>query len=195
MTDLPTLRRHLKHARAAIDTGERMRVSRRIVQRLARHPRYLKARRVAAYIGSKHEVDPMPLMYGASDLDKTFYLPVLHPFRDGRLLFCRWSPGDPLQKNRFDIPEPVPTRDNILPVQHLDLVIMPMLGFDPSLNRLGMGGGYYDRSLAFRRRRRCSRRPFLLGLAFEVQRIDHLERQPWDIDVDAVISEDTVYGR
>ena len=195
MTDLPTLRKSLKHARAALDADERASASDRILQRLGTHPRYLKARHIGAYIGSNHEVDPMPLVHGTTRTGKHFYLPVLHPFRHGRLLFCRWKPGDPLHENRFGIPEPVPTGGNILPVRHLDLVIMPLLGFDPELNRLGMGGGYYDRSLAFRNRHRFARRPFLLGLAFEVQRIDHLEQQPWDVNVDAIITEGAIYER
>ena len=195
MSNLPSLRKQLKQNRAAIGAVAREHASRRIVQRLERHLRYLKARRIAAYIGSNHEVDPMPLVHRASDLNKTFYLPVLHPFRHGRLLLCRWVPGESLKRNRFGIPEPIPTRDNILPVQHLDLVIMPLLGFDPTLNRLGMGGGFYDRSLAFRNRRTVTRRPFLLGLAFEVQRVDKLEPQPWDINVDTIITEANVYER
>jgi 5-formyltetrahydrofolate cyclo-ligase len=195
MTDLPKLRKQLKQARAAIGAGTRERAAARIVDRLHRHPRYLKARRIAAYIGSNHEVDPLPLMRTASKLGKAVYLPVLHPFRRGRLLFCRWRPGDRLRRNRFGIPEPIPNRDNVLPVQHLDLVIMPLLGFDAALNRLGMGGGFYDRSLAFRNRRKVSRRPFLLGLAFEVQHVDQLQRQSWDINVDAIISEEKLYER
>jgi len=195
MSDLPTLRKQLKQARAAIDADSRMHASCRIIRRLERHPRYLKARRIAVYIGSNHEVDPIPLVHRSPDLDKTFYLPVLHPFRHGRLLFCRWAPGHSLKRNRFGIPEPIPSRDNILPVQHLDLVVMPLLGFDRTLNRLGMGGGFYDRSLAFRTRRTIATRPALLGLAFEVQRVDHLEKQPWDINVDAIITEANVYER
>ena len=195
MTNLSTLRKQLKHARASLDASERTHASDRIVQLLARHPRYLKAKRIATYLGSNHEVDPMALVYSASDFDKTFYLPVLHPFRHGRLLFCRWTPGDRLQSNRFGIPEPVPSRDNILPVHHLDLVIMPLLGFDSDLNRLGMGGGFYDRSLAFRNRQRFLRRPFLLGVAFEAQHVSQLEPQPWDIKVDAIISEEAMYER
>lgn len=195
MTDLPQLRKHLKQVRAAIGAEARARASKRILDRLSRHYRFLKAQRIAAYFGSNHEVDPMPLMRTASDLGKVIYLPVLHPFRQGRLLFCQWQPGDRLRRNRFGIPEPILTRDTVLPVQHLDLVVMPLLGFDSALNRLGMGGGFYDRSLAFRNRRGISHRPYLLGLAFEVQRVNHLQRQPWDINVDTIISEDRLYER
>lgn len=186
MTDLIALRRYLKQARQALSDGERRRASLQAISGITGHPQYRRARHLALYIGSKGELDPLPLLDLAIGQRKRCYLPVLHPFLPGRLWFCSWQPGEPLKPNRFGIPEPLPTPKNRIAARDLDLVIVPLLGFDDNGHRLGMGGGYYDRSFAFVRRVRKMHRPFMLGFAHEVQRIEALQQQPWDVPLDAV---------
>lgn len=195
MTDQQTLRRQLKQRRRSLPAREAASAQAAILRRLRRHPWFVRARRIAAYFGSKGEVDPMPLLTQISDPRRRLYLPVLHPFRHGRLWFCAWRPGDRLHPNRFGIPEPVKRGVHIRPAQQFDLVIVPLLGFDADGNRLGMGGGFYDRTFAFRANRRHMKRPLLVGLAYEMQRVERLPVQPWDIALDAVISECRVYER
>ena len=137
----------------------------------------------------------MPILEQAAASGKRCYLPVLHPFLHGRLLFCRWQPGERLWPNRFGILEPRSRRDHILPARRLDLVIVPLLGFDIACHRLGMGGGYYDRTFAFLNQRRHIRRPLLIGLAHELQLVDRLDPQPWDVQLDAVVTAQRIYRR
>lgn len=137
----------------------------------------------------------MPLLESAAAAGKAVYLPVLHPFRSGRLWFVRWRPGEPLRMNRFGIAEPMIRANRLRPARHLDLVIVPLLGFDATCRRLGMGGGYYDRSFAFTARHLRARRPFLVGLAGEHQQVTSLPRRAWDIVLDAVVTEARVYRR
>ena len=92
-------------------------------------------------------------------------------------------------------PEPRICADRLIAARNLDLVIVPLLGFDSDCNRIGMGGGYYDRSFAFTRRYRHIKGPYLLGLAHESQRVEQLDAQPWDIALDAVITEQNLYVR
>ncbi len=193
MTDLIALRRYLKQARQALSAGERTRASLQAIAHIVEHPQYRRARHLALYIGSKGELDPLPLLDLAIGQRKRCYLPVLHPFLPGRLWFCSWQPGEPLKPNRFGIPEPLPTSNNRIAARDLDLVVVPLLGFDDTCHRLGMGGGYYDRSFAFVRRTRKMRRPFMLGFAHEVQRIEVLQQQPWDVPLDAVVSNAKTY--
>ena len=195
MTDQQVLRQQLRRARSRLSDGERSAAATAAVRRVLQAPRFRHAERVAAYVGSKGEIDPMPLLEAAAALNKACYLPVLHPFRRGELWFYRWRPGDPLVCNRFAIPEPIPRKSHLIAARRLDLVIVPLLGFDARCHRLGMGGGYYDRSFAFVRRLQIARRPFLLGFAFEVQRVESLPTQPWDITLDGVVTERGVYCR
>jgi 5-formyltetrahydrofolate cyclo-ligase len=97
--------------------------------------------------------------------------------------------------NRYGIPEPARYRDHLLPARRLELVIAPLLGFDCACHRLGMGGGYYDRTFSFLNQRRHIHRPLLIGLAYELQRIESLDPQPWDVRLDAVVTENRTYRR
>jgi 5-formyltetrahydrofolate cyclo-ligase len=72
---------------------------------------------------------------------------------------------------------------------------MPLVGFDANCNRLGMGGGFYDRTLAYLRLRRCWRRPLLIGIAHECQRVERLETNTWDVPLDLVVTEERIYRR
>lgn len=97
--------------------------------------------------------------------------------------------------NRFGIPEPPITSGGLLPARQLDLVLVPLLGFDDECNRLGMGGGFYDRTFAFLRFRRHLRRPFLLGFADEAQHVPSLPAKPWDVRLDAVVTNHALMKR
>jgi len=193
MTDLQQLRRQLRRTRLTLSPQAHAAAREAALARIKRHPRFRRARRVAGYFGSKGELDPMPLLEHAVQMGKRCYLPVLHPFRSGQLWFYRWRPGDALTLNRFGIPEPRPRRSGLIAARRLDLVIVPLLGFDSDCHRLGMGGGYYDRSFAFVHRLKRARRPFLLGLAHESQRVEQLEAQPWDVTLDAVATDQHLY--
>ena len=91
------------------------------------------------------------------------------------------------------IPEPLVERRELVRVRDLDLILMPLVGFDLQGNRLGMGGGFYDRSLAFLRYRLYWKRPRLLGLAYDFQQVDILTADPWDIPMQAVVTDQAVY--
>lgn len=193
MTDQQALRQQIRRLRAGLSVRERLAAAEQAARRIAGQRQFRHARRIAGYFGSKGELDPMPLLERAFDLHKECYLPVLHPFRAGRLWFCRWEPGDRLVPNRFGIPEPVVRGNKMIAARALDLIIVPLVAFDSSCNRLGMGGGYYDRSLAFVHRLQHARRPFLLGFAHELQRVDQLPTYPWDIRLDAVATQRRLY--
>jgi 5-formyltetrahydrofolate cyclo-ligase len=118
-----------------------------------------------------------------------FYLPVLSPFKDGRLWFVRWNAQTRFRLNRFRIPEPYPRYRDSRPASWLDLVITPLVAFDHTGTRMGMGGGFYDRTFSFKRTHPTSKRPCLCGFAYSFQQVSHLIRQPWDIPLDIVSSE------
>lgn len=114
----------------------------------------------------------------------TYCLPVLH---EKTLRFAPWRPGQALTTNRFGIPEPDLALDDTLAPDQMALVVAPLVGFDAQGRRLGMGGGWYDRSFAFRHQRPAP--PWLVGVGFSVQQVDDLPVHPWDVAVDAICTD------
>jgi 5-formyltetrahydrofolate cyclo-ligase len=193
LNDTPqALRRQLRNARNRLSDAERKMAEAEVAHRLRTLSCYRKANRIAAYIGCKGELDPFPWLQRAHKDGKQCYLPVLHPFQTGRLWFVRWTPDMALQPNRFGIPEPI-KHANRCAAQWLDMVVVPLVGFDAAGHRLGMGGGYYDRSFAFRRLRQRWQGPLLVGVAHDVQQVAQLAVQPWDIQLDQVVTPTHVF--
>jgi 5-formyltetrahydrofolate cyclo-ligase len=189
MTHAPDLRRSLRQARRALSHRIQLSNSLALAERLRSSPIFLRARRIGAYVASDGEIDPLPLLDVARATGKRCYLPVLHPFAGPSLWFCEWRAGDPLVPNRYAIPEPDPKSRPPHPAWSLDLLLVPLVGFDARGNRLGMGGGFYDRTLAYLNRRTRWHRPRVLGLAHELQRVDALPTNAWDIPLDGVVTE------
>ncbi|MFC5571379.1 5-formyltetrahydrofolate cyclo-ligase [Lysobacter yangpyeongensis] len=115
-----------------------------------------------------------------------YCLPVLCD--DQTLRFAPWRSGDPLCTNRYGIPEPDVSASSLLEPSRMVMVVMPLVGFDDHGNRLGMGGGWYDRSFAFRQGSAAP--PWLVGAAFALQQTPPVQAQPWDVRLDAVCTED-----
>ena len=193
---LPSIRRALRQARSSLSARDQRLHARALTRLLGKDPAFLKARRLAAYWPADGELDPRPLLALASRRGRSTFLPVLRRASRGRLRFVRYRPGEPLDAKRFGfrIPEPR-RRGHIGPPWHLDLILMPLVGFDLDCNRLGMGGGFYDRTLAYLRHRSYWRRPRLVGIAHECQRLERIEPRPWDIPLDAVATERRVYWK
>lgn len=183
------LRRTIRQARRALTPREQRDHGIAVAHRLQRHPLFLRAARIGAYLAADGELDPLPLLHAALAAGKHCFLPVLHPFAGSSLWFCEWCEGDSLVPNRFAIPEPMPQRRPPHHAWQLDLLLVPLVAFDACGNRLGMGGGYYDRTLAYLRDRSHWRRPRIFGLAHALQRVDALPKNAWDIPVDGVITE------
>jgi 5-formyltetrahydrofolate cyclo-ligase len=117
----------------------------------------------------------------------TYCLPVLG--QGGVLRFAPWRPGDPLTSNRFGIPEPDVGEDAYIAAADLAMAVLPLVGFDAAGNRLGMGGGWYDRTFAFRNDDAAGPPPWLVGAAFALQQVDAIGREPWDVPLDATCTD------
>jgi 5-formyltetrahydrofolate cyclo-ligase len=148
---------------------------------------------IAFYFAADGEMDPKPLIERALKAGKKCYVPVLRERPSNALWFSRYERTTTLKPNRFGIPEPARHHRRLIAPWGLDLILLPLVAFDLTGNRLGMGGGYYDRTLSFRRKRNHWKGPALIGLAHEFQRIDSLPRYPWDIPLDGVITDQHFY--
>lgn len=149
----------------------------------SQHPLFLSSHHIACYLAKSDEFDSEPLIELLWDKNKICYLPVL---QKDQLGFSVYTPLSQMKANRYQILEPV-AQEQVLP-HELDLVIMPLIGFDSEGHRLGTGGGYYDKTFSF-----CAkpsvRKPFLLGLGFSSQEISHIPNDAWDICLDGILTE------
>ena len=182
-------RSELRARRRALDPALRSRFAMQAARLAKRQPFFLRAERIAFYLASDGELDPLPLLRSAVAMGKQCLLPVLHPLGHRRLWFARWKPGEPLRPNRYGIPEPRWERSGLLSPRAIDLVLMPLVAFDHRCHRMGMGAGYYDRTFAWRMRSPTWRGPSLVGYAYALQGVTAIDTQPWDVPLDAVITE------
>lgn len=183
--DARRLRSALRRRRRQLSRSRQAAASAAVCARVAALPEFRRARRIGFYLACGGEIDPAPLRRLAQRLGKRCFLPVLHPLGHNRLYFVSWREGLPLVRNRFGIPEPRLRRR--APVWSLDLILVPLVAFDARGNRLGQGGGFYDRTLE--PLRRAPRRPRLLGLAHSFQQVPRLVPAPWDVPLQGIATE------
>lgn len=186
------LRKYLRQQRRALPYEEQQQAAEQLALNLLTHPDLHRARHIAIYLPNDGEIDPRLYMDLAERKGVHFYLPVLHPIHTGTLVFSPFTGTSELKANRFGIPEPVFSKGLKRPVWALDAVLFPLVGFDENGGRLGMGGGFYDRTFAFTRvRPRLA--PKLIGLAHDFQKVQELPTEPWDIPLHGVVTDQRCY--
>lgn len=174
------LRARLRARRAALPPAERARESARISAHLLRHPSFPSLRRLGAYLADEGEPDLAEFFSAARRAGVLLHLPEPR----GRVLrFLSWEPGAPLRTGRFGIP--VPAEGHEAAAGTLDWVLVPLVAFGPSGERLGRGGGWYDRTFAGHAR---GGPPLLVGVAYAWQETAALPCAPWDVALDAVVT-------
>lgn len=179
--DRPVLRERLVAMRRALPAPARISAAEALAHRLLALPFAPKDGYIAGYWATNGEI-ALHAWQVQIPGECRYCLPVLHD--DGRLRFAPWRPGDSLVTNRFGIPEPDVEPEALLEPAAMALVVAPLVGFDGTGHRLGMGGGWYDRSFAFRRLQHAP--PWLVGAAFDEQHVDALVAEAWDVPLDAV---------
>jgi 5-formyltetrahydrofolate cyclo-ligase len=187
------LRKELRHKRNVLSIQQHQEAANNLAINLLGHPDLRRARHVAVYLPNDGEIDPSVYVSLARQRGLRFYLPVLHPVYAGRLVFSPFTDDTPLTPNRFGIPEPAFSDGLKRPPWALDAVLFPLVGFDEAGGRLGMGGGFYDRTFAFTRHTpRLA--PKLIGLAHECQKVSELPVESWDIPLNGVVTDQQRYG-
>ena len=194
------LRREKRALRQALSPATQQRHSQAIFTQLIKTKSYRNADRIACYLANDGEIDPYPIIEHAWFLGKTVYLPILSPLKlssslKNPLYFAPYKANSQLRLNRFNIPEPVCNPSQWKTARQLDLLLVPLVAFDANGNRIGMGGGFYDRSLAHLKHRQHWKKPRLIGLAHECQKVNELNVEIWDIPLGKIISETRCYDR
>jgi 5-formyltetrahydrofolate cyclo-ligase len=154
----------LRKARRALTTSQQRQAARGLYKQLAQQPLFRRAKHISLYLPTDGEIDPRLLLRAAQRRGKATYLPVLSAWPRTKMVF-----------------------------QRMDLVLLPLVGFDDVGGRLGMGGGFYDRSLAYLARRNDWRKPTLLGLAHECQKVERLAQASWDVPLQGTVTDKAWY--
>ena len=177
------LRRKLKAMRSRLSAAGKMSAAEAVAQHVLAHlPNtggYL-----AGYWATGGEV-PLHILQLRLPADWIWCLPVVQ--HDRQLLFAPWRADDALVTNRYGIPEPDIELGSCLAPDAMTVVLLPLLAYTRQGQRLGMGGGYYDASYAFRQQRPAP--PLLIGIGYACQELVTLDNQDWDVRLDALANE------
>ncbi len=187
-------RRHLRRAgrakRRGLSYGEQQAHARSACRIVLRSGLLLAHHRFSAYFAADGELDPEPLVARIHQMQREVAFPVINkPDKQRTMRFQRLRPGQALALGPLGIWQPAATSRFAIPGWSLSMMLVPLVAFDTRGTRLGMGGGYYDAYLA----KLGKRQPFLLGYAHECQRVENIPRAPWDVPLDAVATETSIY--
>ena len=183
------LRKHLRAKRRALTGEDLHRAARSLVQVIRPKLSIKKTRRVAVYLAQDGEIDLQPFIQRCWQQGFEVYLPVLHRFKP-TLWFARYQRDSKLVNNRFAIPEPLSGEP--IKAWQLDTVLLPLVGFDEQGGRLGMGGGFYDRTFAGAAH--WPKQPKLYGVAHECQKVTSIPLESWDIKLNGIFTDQCAYA-
>jgi len=178
------IRQQVRHLRRAMTDEQQAQAAEQLAELALNYAPVTAARNIALFLSVDGELNTRPLIARLWHLKKAVYLPVLHPFSPGNLLFLRYSPDTTLIPNKLRIPEPPLDIRQLSTLDQLDLMLVPLVAFDQHGQRLGMGGGFYDRTL-----QNWRQHGFLpVGLAHDCQQVDSLPVAEWDVPLPAVMT-------
>ena len=188
MTELSkrNLRTTLRQRRRSLSTEAQAAAQKKVTQLALTLPEWLGAERIAIYHNTDGEIGTDSIIQYCHNSGIQVYLPVLRQAK--KMAFARLHPNDELLRNNFGILEP-PASAPLCPPAQLDIVFLPLVAWDKSCGRLGMGAGYYDRALA------GINGPLLAGLAHQMQEVERVPLDPWDVALDIIITEVAIYHR
>ena len=193
MKNKEALRRHLRKMRIQLSHIEQQQKSQQIISHILQSKIFNTANKVGYYHAVRGEANPANLNTNNPEHKlKKFYLPIISSKRQA-LEFAPVTPRTQYQNNQFNIPEPIHKLNELIDVDKLDLLILPLLGFDKNGNRLGMGGGYYDRCLSYKQKR-PEKKPLLVGFSYAFQEIEAIKTESWDIGLDWIATENGLHS-
>ena len=188
--NINTLRQQFRHIRRSLTPDQQTRHALLIKQNINTLLGFSTQLKIAAYSAVQGEISLSPWI--ADNLNQQIYLPKLYEIITPQLRFAALTEQTTWEKNRFNIVEPDVHWGDCLPARKLDIILVPLVAFDRTGCRVGMGGGYYDRSLAFRCSRKKWLKPRLIGVAHSCQEHTQLPRRSWDVPLDTIITENEI---
>lgn len=189
---LDKIRSQIRNQRKTQPVVIRDQLSKEISKKAISSLSWQKTWKIAFYMPHDGEVCCLRLLEHAWQFGCDCYLPSLDREKANHLVFIRHTKEAPLITNQYGIKEPVYQASESCSPMELDLVFMPLVAFDHYGHRLGMGGGYYDRTFYFKQAL-ANKKPLLFGLAYDFQRVDCIQPQPWDVHLDTIMTEKKLY--
>ena len=172
-------------ARCKMSSAERDIASEKIAEKVIHAPWFQRAEHIACYLPTPEEVNTWTVIARAWRMKKRIFVPVIE--KKHQMHFQEINAETELQTNQFGIPEP--KHGDFVTARMLDVVLTPVVAFDESNHRVGMGGGYYDRTFSFLKNRKFLFHPRLIGLAFACQKVERISPNPWDIRLFSTITD------
>lgn len=180
------LRQHFRSQRNQLSVEQQNSAAKSSLQVCLESTPLSKVNTVACYLANDGELDPSAIIQFCWQQKIRVVLPVLDPQKAGHLVFVNYQPTSLMLTNTYGIAEPVATPTNTIALADIDLVLTPLVAFDQHGNRLGMGGGYYDRTLAPIRQHNLN--TILIGLAHDSQQAEQLPVDGWDIPLQGIVT-------
>ena len=182
-----TLRAELRARRKALSASDRIAAANGVANTLDQLADFIVDPRIAGYWAIDGELPLHIVVANLARRGQQYCLPRITGAR--QLSFVAWRFGADLEANRYGIPEPVCTESDLIAPKDVDIILLPLLGFDRQGHRIGYGGGYYDASFAFLRERSEAVSPLLVGIGYAAQQVDAIEPADWDVSLDYVATE------
>jgi 5-formyltetrahydrofolate cyclo-ligase len=184
------IRNKMRAKREALSSDQVRNAAASISHNLWQLPEIQRAKKIGCYIDVNGEASSVNFVQTAFTRKKRIFVPVLHK---KNMAFFQLFPNSKLKNNEFGIPEPPSIEQNLITPQSLNIILIPLVAFDLSGNRLGMGGGYYDKLLSFTKRRNKYRRPLIIGMAYNFQQVNQITANNWDVPMHIVTTETKIY--
>ncbi|MDQ9090991.1 5-formyltetrahydrofolate cyclo-ligase [Pseudoalteromonas haloplanktis] len=189
------IRQQIRKARNLLSKSEQKIAAKALKVNFTQHlkqQKKVKNAHIGIYFSNDAELDTSLLIKDLWSKNHHLYLPVIHPFNGTTLYFQRYEENSPMKANRYGILEPKLNCSQICPLAELDYLLMPLVAFDDNGNRLGMGGGFYDKTLA-RYEKENWQKPQLIGLAHQCQHVTSLPVESWDVPLNYIITPQKIY--
>jgi len=187
-----SIRTRKRQQRCQLSPSQQKHHAQALAKQIITSAEYKKSRHLACYLANDGEISPHNIIEHAWRMNKKVYLPVLSPLKNS-LYFAPYNQNSRMLSNRFGIEEPICPPAEWKKAWQLDLLLLPLVAFDENGNRMGMGGGFYDRTLAYLNHFQQWKKPQLIGLAHEVQKENKLTTQAWDVPLNMVATESGIY--
>jgi len=176
------LRQQIRLLRQQLSKEQCLQAGQQLAQQFQQHFVDQDFKTIGVYLQNDNELDTSVLIEYFFQLNYELYLPKIYEDGSNQLQFLHFHSQSKMQNNRFGIPEPI--SDDEIALQEIDLLLMPLTAFDLSGNRIGMGGGYYDRALS----KLSDKKPLLVGLAYDFQQVDECPVESFDQPLQMILT-------
>lgn len=183
------LRKQIRTLRKNLTPQQQLHAAEQLCQRILTCIKTRQANKVALFCSMDGEINTQMAIEALWHNNVAVYLPVIHPFNPHALLFIKYDATTPMKRSSLGMLEPLVECHQICPLAQLDILFTPLVAFDDTGNRLGMGGGFYDRTLE----RLDSNKTAVIGLAHDCQKVSSIPTEPWDISLKQIITPSKLY--